>query len=63
MLTETTDSSNFLFQICQPGVKMGRTSLYFFVKKRDNEIILWRNKDILLDVELFRGRTWAFAFP
>ena len=42
---------------------MGRTSLYFFVKKRDNEIILWRNKDILLDVELFRGRTWAFAFP
>ena len=27
------------------------------------EIVLWRNKDVLLDVELFHARTWAFAFP
>jgi len=27
MLTETTGSSNFLFQICQPGVKTRKTSL------------------------------------
>jgi len=34
-----------------------------FVKIRDKEIVLWRNKDILLDVELFHARTWAFAVP
>ena len=27
------------------------------------EIVLWHNKDVLLDVELFHARTWAFAFP
>jgi len=57
MLTKTTCSSNFLFQICQPGVKTGRTSLWFFVKIRDKETVLWCNKDILLDVELFHART------
>ena len=39
-----------------------------FVVFRENtveamEIVLWRNKDVLLDVELFHARTWAFAFP
>jgi len=43
MLTKTTHSSNFMLQICQPGVKTGKTSLYFFVKIRDKEIVLWRN--------------------
>jgi len=38
-----------------------------FVVFRENtvkamEIVLWRNKDVLLDVELFRAWTWAFAF-
>jgi len=27
------------------------------------KIVLWRNKDVLLDVELFHSRTWTFAFP
>jgi len=27
MLTKTTGSSNFLFRICQPGVKAGKTPL------------------------------------
>jgi len=27
------------------------------------EVVLWRNKDVLLNVELFHARTWAFAFP
>ena len=26
-------------------------------------VVLWRNKDVLLDVELFQARTSAFAFP
>jgi len=64
MLTKTTGSSNFLFQICQTLVKTGRTSLSFFVKIRDKEIVL-RRKDILLDAELARipCSDWAFAFP
>jgi len=38
-----------------------------FVVFRENtvkamEIVLWRNKDVLLDEELFRAWTWAFAF-
>jgi len=62
MLIKTTSSNNFLFQICQSGVKTGRTSLVF-VKIRDKEIALWRNYDILLDVELFHAPIWAFGFP
>jgi len=27
------------------------------------EFVLWRNTNVLLDVELFHARTWAFAFP
>jgi len=63
MLTKTTDSSNFLCQIGQPGVKTRRTSLRFLVKIRAKEIVLWCNKDIFLDVELFHAWTSAFAFP
>jgi len=33
------------------------------MKIRDKEIVLWHNKDILLDVELFRARIWAYGFP
>jgi len=62
MWAKTTDSSIFLFHICQPGVKTRRTSLQFFVKIRAKEVVLWRNKDVLLDVELFHARTSAFAF-
>ena len=30
---------------------------------RAKGVVLWRNKDVLLDVELFHVRTSAFAFP
>jgi len=33
------------------------------VKIRAKEVVLWRNKDVLLDVELFHARTSSFSFP
>ena len=33
------------------------------MKIRPKEVVLWHNKDVLLDVELFHARTSAFAFP
>jgi len=46
----------------------GENAENIFVVFRENtvkakEIVLWRNKDVLLDVELFHARTWAFVFP
>jgi len=49
----------------------GEDIFVVFRKIRDKAVVLWHNKDILLDVELartrafalFHARTWAFAFP
>jgi len=62
MLTKPTNASNLLFQIL-----WSENAEDVFVVFRENivkamEIVLWRNKDVLLDVELFHARTWAFAF-
>jgi len=74
MLTKTTWSTNFLFQICMELKRGGHLCGWsenaedIFVCFRENtvrakEIVLWRNKDVLLNVELFPARTWTFAFP
>jgi len=62
MLTKPTDASNLVFQIL-----WSENADDIFVVFRENtvkamEIVLWHNKNVLLDVELFHARTWAFAF-
>jgi len=62
MLTKPTDASNLVFQIL-----WSENADDIFVVFRENtvkamEIVLWRNKNVLLDVELFHARTGAFAF-
>jgi len=74
MLTKPTDSSNFLFETSMAWIRglyrrsWSENTENIFVVFRENTvkakvIVLWRNKDVLLDVGLFHARTWAFAFP
>jgi len=63
MLTKTTHSATSRFKY----VWSENAEVIFAVFRenavRAKEIALWRYKVLLLDVELFHARTWAFAFP
>ena len=63
MLTKPTDSATF----CLKHVWSENADDIFVVFReytvKAKEIVLWRNMDVLLNVELFHARTWAFAFP
>ena len=53
MLTKTTHSSNFLFQICMEWNAEDIFEVFRENAVRAKEIALWRYKDVVLDVKLF----------
>jgi len=63
MLTKITHSATSCFKYVWSENAEDIFAVFRENAVRAKEIALWHCKDVLLDVELFHARTWAFDFP